>query len=254
MQDNTITVVTNTADDGRAKYYSGKGIWAEGLLALTIAELRAMVAAALRQQPSSARTVQLDTLGRHAAARIEMVAAAEAEAHDINQAYIDGWLLALSRAEYRNGDLLCSNFYGETTDSIRSDVENFRAMLGDAILNGNLDHVRQQAFHIRYYSLELARRAHAEAYEMNRADDNAARAYRVMRTADLQSGIHAGRSPHAVLDDWTRARRVRLMQAELAVRQAELCTMAEHFDAFGDAPHDDATGHVAEHLRLLRGE
>lgn len=176
---------------------------------------------------------------------------AESEAHEINQAYIDGWLLALSLAEYRNGDLMCSNFYGETTDSVRSDVENFRAMLGDAILNGNPDDVRRHAFHIRYYSLELVRRAHAEAYEMNRADDNAARAYRVMRTYDLQRGVCAGRSPHAVLDDWTRARRVRLMQTELAGREAELCRMPEHFDAFGDPPNDDAAAHTAAHLAML---
>jgi hypothetical protein len=96
--------------------------------------------------------------------------------------------------------------------------------------------------------------AECEAHEMNRADDNAARWYRATPTVHLRRWLANKVRVGNAVDSWTRARRIRQMQIELAGRQAELCRVAEHFDAFGDPPNDNAVAHTAEHLRLLRSE
>jgi hypothetical protein len=96
----------------------------------------------------------------------------------------------------------------------------------------------------------------AEADEMNRADDNATRFYLAARRVDLRRWL----SPTYYLmstpnDPWTKARRIRQMQARLAVLDAEVCTRVA-CDRFwpGDDQPEDVAAHVAEHLRLLRQE
>jgi hypothetical protein len=93
----------------------------------------------------------------------------------------------------------------------------------------------------------------AEAHRINDEDDNAARYYHYTATTrDLAAWLTPPVSNAAGLaDEWTRGRRIRQMQAELAGRLAELCMRPEHFDAFGDPPNEDADGHVAAHLAML---
>lgn len=94
--------------------------------------------------------------------------------------------------------------------------------------------------------------AEAEAHRANDADDNAARTYRTVTRRDLHMWLSPTYQHATTVDTWTKARRLRQMQERLAVLDAELCTMIAH-DVFEDENGEDVAGHVAEHLRLLRG-
>jgi hypothetical protein len=90
------------------------------------------------------------------------------------------------------------------------------------------------------------------AYEVKRADDNAARYYHAASTGDLHRWLSPTYSDVTWVDAWTKGRRISQMQRELAVRHAELCTDIRH-DVFEDERGEDVASHVAEHLRKLRG-
>lgn len=87
------------------------------------------------------------------------------------------------------------------------------------------------------------------AYSMDRADRNAQRYYRAARTVDLRRWLLRPAEMLPVsLDLWTIERRTRLMQAELASREAELCRRDDHYDRFGEL-NENIAAHVAEHQR-----
>jgi hypothetical protein len=93
----------------------------------------------------------------------------------------------------------------------------------------------------------------AEAHEMNRADDNAARAYYAARRVDLRRWLSPTYENASPVDPWTKARRTRQMQTELAGRDAEVCNDPTH-DQFwwGSEQGEDIKSHTALHLAELR--
>jgi hypothetical protein len=95
----------------------------------------------------------------------------------------------------------------------------------------------------------------AEADEMNRADDNAERCYRAARRVDLRRWLSPTYRNASPVDEWTKARRIRQMQARLAVLDAEVCNNPEHESFwFGSEQGEDIDGHVAIHLAELRSK
>jgi hypothetical protein len=102
-----------------------------------------------------------------------------------------------------------------------------------------------------FISIAWPGKAETEAHEMDRADRNAERYYRAARTVDLRAWLMPPVSKAAsAADAWTRGRRTRQMQAELASREAELCVMPEH-DHLDDSARCDVAAHVAAHLAML---
>jgi hypothetical protein len=95
-------------------------------------------------------------------------------------------------------------------------------------------------------------RLHAVALLDLAADENAQRCYRVATVGDLYSWLSPVPNGQFA-DTWLVRRRVDLMRRELAKRQAERCMSTDHFGRFGDDAAQDVAGHVAKHLRLLRG-
>jgi hypothetical protein len=84
------------------------------------------------------------------------------------------------------------------------------------------------------------------AHSMDRADRNAQRYYRAARTVDLRRWLSPTYENASPVDPWTKARRTRLMRAELASRDAELCRSHDHYDRFGGA-NENVASHVAAH-------
>jgi hypothetical protein len=95
-----------------------------------------------------------------------------------------------------------------------------------------------------------------EAYALDTLDANAARYYHAARTVDLRRWLGSWEEyadAHPEIGAWEKGRRVRQMQAELAVRDAELCRRDDHDHfGFGTEQGEDAAGHVAAHLAELR--
>jgi hypothetical protein len=94
---------------------------------------------------------------------------------------------------------------------------------------------------------------HQRANETDAADRNAQRSYRAARTVDLRRWLSPAYENASSVDPWTKARRARLMRAELASREAELCRGDDHSDWFSDAPGEHVAAHVAAHLAELSG-
>lgn len=91
-----------------------------------------------------------------------------------------------------------------------------------------------------------------EAHSIDHADRNARRCYRAARDVDLRRWLSPTYENASPVDPWTKARRTRQMQTELASRDAELCRRDDHFDRFGfGETNEDVAGHVAAHLAEL---